>query len=215
MPTIIHIEFKRRRPERFLVYWDDGEQQLFSPEVAVKYGFAPGKDFSESEYDEVFREDSILRAKDQILRYLGIRPHSRKELFLKTMKKGYEPEHIEPALADLERVDLINDVRFTRQFINNELLLRPCGKNLLKEKLINKGVAGAIFEPILEEIMAEQPQEEIIKSLAQKFLKKNRRLAPEKQQEKLIRHLQSKGFNWELINWVLYDARIIDSMGDL
>ncbi len=214
MPKITHLEFKRRRPERFLVFWDDGEEQIFSPEVAVKYGFAPGKTFEISEYEEIVREDSILRAKDQLLRYLGIRPHSKKELLLKTMKKGYAPEHIEAALADLERVDLVDDAKFARQFIQNELLLRPCGKNLLKEKLLSRGVSGTIFEPILEEIIAKQPQEAVIKSIAEKFLKKNRRLSTEQQREKLVRHLQSKGFEWELINWVLYEERIVDSVDE-
>jgi regulatory protein len=205
------MEFKRRRPERFVIYWDNGEEHLFSPESVVKYGLAPEREFSEAEYWEILREDAIRRAKDQLLKYLGIRPHSRKELFLKTLKKGYSPEVIEAALTDLEKVQLIDDQKFARQFIQNELLLRPCGKNLLKEKLLNKGVSPGIFQPILDEIFEEHSQEEIVKDITQKFLNRSRQLEGQKRIEKLIRHLQGKGFEWDLINWVLYDSKMIDA----
>lgn len=211
MPKITHMEFKRRRPERFLVFWDNGEHHIFSPDSVVKYGFAPEREFSEENYREILKEDGIRRAKDQLLKYLGIRPHSWRELFLKTLRKGYSPDVIEAALKDLQSVDLVNDEKFTRQFIQNELLLRPCGKNLLKEKLLNKGVSPDIFQPILDEIYEEQPQEEMIKDITQKFLNRNRHLKGQKRIEKLIRHLQSKGFGWDLINWVLYDSSLIDT----
>ncbi len=212
MPEIIHIEFKRRRPERFIVHWDSGEEQIFSPETAAKYGFAPGESFSDEEYRQILREDGIRRAKDQALKYLAIRPHSRKELLLKILRKGYLPELIEPALNDLQKVDLINDEKFSRQFIHDELLLRPCGKNLLREKLLARGVPPAIFQPILEEFFQQQPQEEVARQIAEKFLARHRHVPLPKRREKLIRHLQGKGFDWEMVNRVLLETKLIDSV---
>lgn len=205
------MEFKRRRPERFLIYWDNGEEHIFSPESVAKYGLAPGKEFSEEEYLLMLREDGIRRAKDQVLKYLGIRPHSRKELLLKTLRKGFSPDVIEAALNDLQKVELIDDRQFTRQFIQNEMLLRPGGKNLLKEKLLNRGVAPDIFQPILEELYEEGSQEDIIRQIAGKFLERNRRPDNQKRTEKLVRHLQSKGFDWEMIHWVLRESGLLDS----
>ncbi len=214
MPKIVHIEFKRRRPERFLVYLDDGEAYLFSPETVVKYSFAIEKEFDENVFAEIAREDGVQRAKDQLLRYLGIRPHSRKELLLKTLKKGFILEHIDAALADLARVGLIDDQQFSRLFIQNELLLRPCGKNLLTEKLLKRGVSPEIFQPILDDVFEKQPQEEIIKQIAQKFLTKNSRLSKQKRLEKLIRHLQNKGFDWATINGLIHDEKMSDFQRD-
>lgn len=214
MPKIELIEFKRRRPERFLVHFDDGSALLFSPEVVVKYGFAIGKTFEEAEFAGICREDGIRRAKDQLLKYLGIRPHSRRELLLKGLKKGFTAAHIEAALDDLAAVGLIDDRQFARQFIQNELLLRPCSKNLLTEKLLKRGVAPAIFQPLLAEIFEKQPQEEIIRKIAQKFLAKHPQLPVQKRTEKLVRHLQNKGFQWSLITWVLYDEKIIDEQDE-
>lgn len=210
MPTISDIAFKRRRPERFVVQWDNGETHLFSPEIAATYRFAPGKEFSDAEYRQILQEDGVRRAKDQLLRYLGIRAHSRQELRRKTLAKGFQPDHIDEALAALEKLKLIDDAQFVRQFIQNELTLRPCSKNLLQEKLLQKGVDRAVLQPILDEIYATQSSEEIIRQIARRFLQRQRHLSSPARTEKLIRHLQGKGFEWELINWVLFDSGLVD-----
>ncbi|MFQ5583897.1 MAG: hypothetical protein ACE5GL_05635, partial [Calditrichia bacterium] len=132
------MEFKRRRPERFIVYLEEDEVYTVSPETALKHGFAPGKEFGDEEFFEILKEDSVRRAKDQALRYLEIRPHSRRELAIKLQRKGYSREAIEQSLEDLEKVELVNDEKFVRLFIQNELLLRPCGKNLLRKKIIQR-----------------------------------------------------------------------------
>lgn len=207
MPQITHIEFRRRKPERFIVHFDDDQAHTISPETALKHGFVLGKEFSEEEFFGILKEDSIRRAKDQALRYLEIRPHSRKELFVKLLRKAYPKEAIENALADLEKVDLINDETFCRQFIRNELTLHPGSKRLLRSKLIQRGVAAEIFQPVLDEFYEEHDEGEIARQIADKFLKANRNDKSDKRKEKLIRHLLNKGFDWEVIDGVLRETK--------
>lgn len=203
MPQITHIEFRRRKPQRFIVQFNDDEVHTFSPETALKHGFVLEKEFSDEEFFEIIREDSIRRAKDQVLRYLEIRPHSRKELTLKLLRKSYRKETIYAALADLEKVDLINDEKFSRQFIENELIMRPGSKKLLRSKLIQRGVAAEVFAPILDEIYEKQDEGRIALQIAQKFLKIQGRANSGKKREKLIRHLVNKGFDWDVIDWIV------------
>lgn len=203
MPQITHIEFRRRKPERFIVHFDDDEVHTFSPETALKHGFVLEKEFSEEEFFEIIKEDSIRRAKDQALRYLEIRPHSKKELTLKLLRKSFRKEIIETALSDLEKVELINDENFTKQFIQNELSLRPGSKKLLRSKLIQRGVTTEVFEPILDKVYEQQDEGQIALQIAQKFLKTQGSMKKEKIKEKLIRHLVNKGFDWEVIDWVV------------
>lgn len=202
MPQITHIEFRRRKPGRFIVHFDD-EVHTFSPETALKYGFVLEKEFSDEEFLEILKEDSIRRAKDQALRYLEIRPHSKKELTLKLRRKSYPKEVIETALSDLKKVDLVNDETYTLQFIQNELTLRPGSKKLLRSKLIQRGIKSEIFEPILDKFYEKQDEGEIALQIAQKFLKIQKGAKKDKQKEKLVRHLLNKGFNWEIIDSVV------------
>lgn len=196
------MEFKRRRPERFLIYTGEDEVYTISPETALKHGFAPGKEFGEEEFIQILNEDAVRRAKDQALRYLEIRPHSRRELAVKLLRKGYSKEATEQSLDDLEKVDLINDEKFVRLFIQNELLLRPCSKNLLRKKIIQRGVKPDLFEPILNEAYQEHREEEIALQTCEKFLKIHHHLPPQKLKKKLTRHLLGKGFSWDIIGWI-------------
>lgn len=210
MPRIIHIEFKRGRQERFIVHWDNDAVQIFSPETALKYGFELDKEFSEEEWLKILHEDSVRRAKDQALRHLEIRPHSWRELAIKLRKKGYSVEVIEQALQDLQRVDLIDDQKFASLFILNEMRLRPCGRARLREKLRRRGIPPEIFNPLLECFFQKHPEGQIAREIALKFLNKSQSFPTRKKKEKLIRHLQSRGFDWEIIKWILYEEKLID-----
>lgn len=187
------------------MYWDDDQVHIVSPEIALKYGLAPGQEFSEEQLQQFLYENGIRRAKDQALRYLEIRPHSRKELFRKLRQKGFHPMVIEKALEDLANVDLVNDAQFARLFIQNELTLRPCGRRLLEQKLAIRGISGEIFEPLLDEIYQAQPEATIAHQIAEKYLRRIARDSPPKRKEKLIRHLKAKGFDWDIISNILLE----------
>jgi regulatory protein len=202
------MEFKRGRPERFIIELQDNQFHIISPETSLKYGFSPGKEFEEEAFFEILKEDAIRRAKDQALRYLEIRPHSRRELFIKLQKKGYLLELINHCLNDLEKVDLINDEKFTRLFIQNELRLRPCGKILLRQKIIQRGIPSEIFEPILEEAFQKYNEEDIASRIADKFLKIHHYLEKERRKEKLTRHLLGKGFSWDIVGEIFKNKNL-------
>lgn len=194
---------RRGRPERFIVQIDDEQELIFAPETVLKYGLAPEKKYSDQEFLRILQEDNLQRAKDQAMRYLSIRPHSRRELVQKMFRKGYRSEIIHQALDRLQEIDLVNDRQFAKLFIQNELRLRPVGRALLKKKLIEKGIPREMYESILSEMYTEEAELEIAGNLAAKFLRMNSRFEGKKLREKMVRFLQGKGFGWEHIQQVL------------
>lgn len=202
MPKITHMHMRRGRPERFIVTVDDDQELVLTPETVLKYVLAPEKEFSESEFRKILEEDSLRQAKDQAMRYLAIRPHSRLELVRKMREKGYRYPVINRALDDLEKLELVNDSQFARLFIQNELCLRPAGRSLLKQKLAARGIPREIYEPLLKELYSEETEAEAARRLAEKFRKSHARFQGKKLSEKLVRYLQGKGFGWEHIRRV-------------
>jgi len=215
MPKITNIEFRRRKPERFIVYFDDDQVHTFSPETALKYRFSLDKDFGDEEFVEILEEDSIRRAKDQALRYLTLRSHSKKEVILKLMKKGYRENIINSALQHLENVGLIDDNKFAIQYIENEHILRPCGKNLMRKKLYQKGFRAENVEPLLKEFYRKYDERSIALETAKKFNRTHKYLSDNnKKKEKLTRHLLSRGFNWDIMNYVFDKIQTIGKSED-
>ena len=118
-------------------------------------------------------------------------------------EKGHWSEVIDQVLDQLENVELVNDEQFTRLFIQNELRLRPAGKMLLVQKLAQRGIPRELYEPLLKELLPEEEEMEIARSLAKKFTRSHSRDKGDKLKEKLVRYLQGKGFQWEQIKQVL------------
>ncbi len=199
MPTIVQIELRRSRPERFVIHLDSGEAYLVSPETALRYGFTLDRHFEEDEFYRILAEDEIRRAKDQALRFLETRPHSRHELLLKLRRKGYRSQAAQQALAELAQVHLIDDREYARLYIESELKRRPCSRTILRLRLREKGIAPEVSEPLLDEAYASINEEHLARLVADKFLRTGRHLSPLKQKQRLIRLLQSRGFSWEVI----------------
>ena len=199
MPTIKDMYMRRGRPERFIVTLDDEQEIILTPEIVLKYSIAPRQEYSDETFLEILEEDALRQAKDQALRYLTRRPHSRLELVRKMRDKGFRTAIINLALDELEKVDLVNDENFTRLFILNELRLRPVSRMLLVQKLNQRGVSRELYEPFLDEMFSEEQELEMARKLAKKYIKTHSLVKGQKLREKLIRFLQGKGFNWEQI----------------
>ena len=208
MPQIVDMNFRRRKPERFLVSWDNGESQLISPEVALKFSMAPDRFFDEPTYLKLLAENEIRLTKDQMLSYLARRPHSKRELILKSSQKGYSPPAIEKALEDLAAVGLIDDRQFAELYIQNEVNLRPCSRRLIQEKLRQKGIAESDFAEPLERLLTPDVERQSLHKLTDKFLKANRN-RHRNLVERLVRHLQGKGFGWDLIQEGVTKAKAV------
>jgi regulatory protein len=203
MPTILKLHMRRGRPERFLVTLDDDQEIILSPEIVLKYGIAPQREYSTKTFLEILEEDALRQAKDQAMRFLSRRPHSRFELIRKMREKGFRTDIIQRALNELEKVDLVNDLDFTRAFILNELQLRPVSRYLLAQKLHQRGIRRELYESLLDELLSEEQEMEMARTLVEKFIKTHSWEKGQKLREKLLRFLQSKGFSWEQIRQVV------------
>jgi SOS response regulatory protein OraA/RecX len=90
---------------------------------------------------------------------------------------------VENTLFRLKELDLINDTKFAREFVN-----RSKGKKLLKTELKRKGIADEIINNQLSTV------DEV--ELAEKFLNKKKNLRDSEQVKRL---LYSRGFSWDTI----------------
>jgi regulatory protein len=79
-----------------------------------------------------------------------VRWRSRAEIERRLRLAGYEPEEIDPAVADLERAGLIEDVRFAREMVHDQSVRRLTGERAIRTALRQKGVAPEVVEAALQ-----------------------------------------------------------------
>lgn len=131
------------------------------------------------------------------LKLLSARMTSRAELLKKlTQRFPNEPDGVASALAEMERVELINDKRYAEQLIHH-LLTRPIGRMKIMAETKRRGLPAEMIEGLLLEQGYDEEKE------AQKALGGKAILLTEtdvrKRKQKLMNYLRGRGFTDRVI----------------
>ncbi len=131
---------------------------------------------------------------------LKSRDRSIGEMEGKLRRKEFSDEEISQTLKFLTQKNFLDDEKFAANFVRFKKTIKPVGKYYLQNKLLEKKIPKEIIEKTLVE-NADLPSE--IEELADRWLRKNIKIPPEKIYGKLSRHLLSRGFEWEKVRDVV------------
>jgi len=165
-------------------------------EVALKEGLKVGQEISESRLATLAGLDRYQRCLNAAIRYLGYRPRSENEIRQRLLKRGFDGDCTEKALARLKEQGLVDDAAFARFWKDNRESFRPCSRRQTKLELRRKGLAGDVIETVINEIDESD-------SAYRAALGKARRLPLSDYQvfrRRLGAHLGRRGFGYGIIN---------------
>ncbi len=138
------------------------------------------------------------------LRILSRKDYSTHELLQKGKEKGFSPEEINHAIAELQSKDYQSDSRLVENLIISSQ--GKYGKSVIKRKCYEKGINLELFEEIWQTQTAEEETDDLADFKA-KVMRKYKidsfqDLDP-KTKSKLVNYLSYRGFNpFETIgNW--------------
>lgn len=201
--TITAIEVQKKNQDRVSIFLDGEFAFGIDQDVLVRFGLARGDVLAEEMITEILHADQEKLAKNKAFRLLAVRARSRSELAARLHQSGYAPVVIEAVLADLERVQLINDREFALSFARSQIATRPCGEFLLRRELKQKGIADELVEAGIAEAYGEQSQQVLAQRLAQKKKRQSKSLPEEKAKKRVCDLLGRRGFGWELISEIM------------
>lgn len=167
--TISALEWGKGRRKRVNVFLDD--EYAFSLEAMTAARLYPGQELSQTEIDELRREDAVNLAQERALRLLEHRPRSRAELERRLRQAKLAPEAIEEALVRLERVELVDDTGFARYWVEQRLTHRPRSRMALQYELRRHGVSREAIDRALRDVV----DLEVATALAESHLRERRR----------------------------------------
>ncbi|MDP2672345.1 MAG: regulatory protein RecX [Nanoarchaeota archaeon] len=138
------------------------------------------------------------------LKLLERRDRSVGEVKKKMKEKEFSGEEVKKTIFFLKEKKFLDDHRFAKNFIRNQLSIKPLGKYQLKMRLKNKFISEEIVESTFDDINMNE------KKLAQVALDRWIRInqSKEKKYEKVCRHLLGRGFNWEIVKEILSNSKI-------
>jgi regulatory protein len=162
-----------------------------------------GATLSDEEISRFDRVDQFFRGRDKVLQLLSKRARTRHQMATALESMAIESSIQRGILSELEELGLIDDARFTREYVKLKVEVRRLGPYRLRHDLKRLGVHKTIVDEVLDETFDTEVQMEMAKDVA------GRRTGGARVDEKVARRisgfLQRKGFDFEVVNRVVYD----------
>ena len=129
---------------------------------------------------------------ERALGLLAVRPRSRRELERRLLGARFDPGEVEDVLIRLERVGLVDDEAFARQFAEHRFGSRKEGS-----RAVAQGLRAAGIDPSLAEAVSHQApddDEERAADLARSRVSRLSGVSPEKAFARLSSLLMRRGY---------------------
>jgi regulatory protein len=133
---------------------------------------------------------------ERALGLLAVRPRSRRELEHRLLAARFEPDEVQDVLTRLERVGLVDDEAFARQYAEHRFGSRKEGSRGVEQGLRAAGIAPALAASVAEE--TPDDDEERAAQLARSRASRLRGVAPPKAFARLSSLLMRRGYSPEI-----------------
>lgn len=142
------------------------------------------------------RSEEYIKARTRAIKYIMYKFRTSEEVRKKLEELEFSKEVIDKVIEDLIQLEYINDEEYVRKFIESNKKSKKLSKNMLKLKLISKGIESDVIEKYLAELNFSDVYS-IIKILEKKnFLK----TIDFEQKNKIKLYCVRKGFSLSDIN---------------
>jgi regulatory protein len=151
---ITAIKAQKRNRQRVNIYLDG--EFAFGLSRFVAGWLQPGRMLSEAEIERLLQEDTYEIAFQKALAFINHRPRSVEETRHRLYEKGFSDQVVSSTLDKLIEKGWLDDVEFSRLWIENRNTFRPRSHRLLTYELRLKGVADDIITQALAQYAGDE-----------------------------------------------------------
>ncbi len=129
--------------------------------------------------------------------FLSARDRSVQEMREKLQEKKFAPEVIDEAIADLQRLNLLDDRTFAHRWVESRLRGRAAGRRKFSRDLQRKGIHPDIIAAVLEEFKESLETEASAVNLLRRLAWRYRGLDRIKAKRRMFGLLGRRGYGRE------------------
>jgi regulatory protein len=194
---ITAIEAQKKRSDRVSIFVDGQFAAGAHAEVVAALGLTVGQAFDTDRLAEVIRKETTRKARESALRLLSYRDRSESEIRRRLAGNDFPEEIVDEVVGHLARVGLVDDGKFSRDWVKSRTVSRPMGRTRLAWELRAKGVDAPKIEEALESL-DENAEYEMALSLAAKKAEKSDTSDPAFR-TRTASFLRRRGFRWDAV----------------
>lgn len=184
--------------DNYIVEIDDKECYVINIELIYKYNIKEGKQISDELINIILCEQKLIVAKEYSLKLLKKSNKSKKYIIDRLRSKGFEEFVINEIIEFLAKYNLIDDIKFTKDFIINSLEKKN-GSNKIRFNLEQRGIKEEIINEYLEKYITKEKE---VSNAIELIIKRYKNFK-DYDYDKEGRYLLNKGYSYEIIIEVL------------
>ena len=192
--VVTRLERQKKNTDRINVYLND--EFAFGLNIMDAMSLKKGQVLSEKEIADLAHRDDIAKATDKAINFLAVRPRSMQEVRISLTRKGFSETVIDISMERLLERGYVDDLAFTRFWVDNRTQFKPRGSRALRFELRQKGVASSVIDQVLADL--PDPVELAYKA-AQPRVGRYRGKTQAEFQQKMSAFLARRGFGYDAV----------------
>lgn len=186
------IEKKKRL---YLIELDSDDKLYVTEDTIVKFMLSKDKTISEQELEDIRTFAQFSHGKNLALYFISFQQRSEKQVKDYLIKHDIDADIIPDVINNLIEDKWIDDSKYVEAYIRQNHLNGDKGPLVLKQKLLQKGIAQHDIDLQLEQADFSELAEKIGAKIHDKYLGK---LPPKALKDKITQGLLTKGFSYDL-----------------
>ncbi|MBL7838041.1 MAG: RecX family transcriptional regulator [Bacteroidetes bacterium] len=138
----------------------------------------------------------------KIERYCVYQERCHKEVSQKLYDMGLRSDEVMEVLNEMVKRGFLNEERFAKAFAGGKFRQKGWGKSKIIRELKARAISDYCIQSALKEI-GDDDYAGTIDKLAQKYIRLHRNLKPWELKQKTLRHLISKGYDYDQCHEIL------------
>lgn len=195
---ITAIKAQVKNPDRVSIFVDEKYSFSLSLDQLLEQKIKKNDEVDEQSIKQLKKLSDESKLKARTLEWLMGRPHSIREFRDYLYRKKAEKDLVEAWVEEFTVKNYLNDERFARWFAENRLQKHKSVRAIQAE-LSAKGIPQATIKSVVNNLTDDETETNQVKALVNKL----RNRSQYKDKQKLITHLQRKGFRYSTIRDVL------------
>ena len=195
------LKYKKLTGGKYKVTLDTMDLMLYE-EVILKYNLLITKEIDPLEIEKISNDNLFYEIYYDAIKSINSRIKSIYDIRMFLKKKEYPIDVIESVIDKLLKQGYLNDLIYTKSFINNQIVTTNNGPNKIKKELLDHKVDEKIIYGELESFTTDLQLEKIEK-LVNRFYKSNRTRGGFVLKKKITNDLINYGYDIELIDKVI------------
>ncbi len=194
------IVAQKKQKDRVSLFVEGIYLDGFHRDVIYRAGIIKGDLITEELLRELVRSERQYLLHNQICRWLAIRNHSSREIYDKSLARGYTLDETREALEPFIERGYQDDALFAETFSREKKEINGWGPAKIRNALAQKGVKKQYIDTALEIIFTDQQLINAIETAAKSACKRLMRTEPGlKRKSKLVNFLIRRGFPGYLV----------------